>query len=80
MPSTGMVRSPMGNAEMGGSQREIAEGKGVVDQSVLNCELSTGRFEYSLVTRYGVMTLLDDRGWGHDFLSSGMTADEAEQM
>ncbi len=30
--------------------------------------------------RYGVMTLLDDEGQVHDFLASGMTAEEAEQL
>ena len=30
--------------------------------------------------RFGVMTLLDDRGRVQDFLSSGMTGEEAERM
>ncbi len=30
--------------------------------------------------RYGVMTLLDDVGWVQDFLSSGLTGEESEQL
>jgi len=45
---------------------------------VLQGVLDSARFLTG--ARYGVMTLLDDAGWVQDFLSSGLTAQESEQL
>ena len=60
------------------SQASLRINESLDFDTVLQGVLDSARF--LTAARYGVMTLLDDSGRVQDFMSSGLTAEEAEQL